>query len=53
LRALPPATDWDLAEARRWWRDVHASQQAELAATAAPTITVTVDLGTRAGVRNA
>jgi serine/threonine-protein kinase len=50
LRALPPANDWDLAEARRWWRDVHASQQTELAATAAPTITVTVDLGERAHV---
>jgi serine/threonine-protein kinase len=54
LRAVPPANDWELAEAGRWWRDVHASQQAEHAAAATPTITVTVDLGHRAanGVRN-
>jgi serine/threonine-protein kinase len=45
LRALPPAKDWDLGDARRWWREVHVSLEAEARATTTPTITITKDLG--------
>ena len=58
LRALPAAKDWDEAEARRWWREVHEQAAAEVVAASTPTMTITVDLGDREklmapGVRNA
>ncbi|HEY5926538.1 MAG TPA: protein kinase [Kofleriaceae bacterium] len=46
IRALPATKDWDLPEARTWWREFRT---AEHAATTAPssTLTITVDLGRR------
>src|SRR6185436_17838855 len=41
LEAIPRAKDWDRADARRWWREFHARQEAPLSADAA-TITMTV-----------
>ena len=48
LRALPAAGDWGLAEARRWWAEVHAAEAEKVAVTQVPTMTITVDLGDRA-----
>jgi serine/threonine-protein kinase len=45
LRALPPAPDWDDAEAARWWRELRARQATEAAAADADTRVITVDLG--------
>ena len=39
--------DWTRADARRWWADFRARQDAPPSA-AAPTLTITVDLGDRA-----
>jgi serine/threonine-protein kinase len=47
LEAIPRARDWDRAEARRWWRELRARQE-EPPTAAAPTLTITVDLGDRA-----
>jgi hypothetical protein len=48
LRGLPPAKDWEEAEAARWWRDHAARQQASAAASELPTQTITVNLERRA-----
>ena len=50
LEALPPAGDWHKADAVAWWDQFRKSQAAGSATRAAPTATITVDLGTR-GVR--
>jgi eukaryotic-like serine/threonine-protein kinase len=47
LRALPPAKDWDLPDARLWWREFKAREQADLAASSLSTLTITVDLAKR------
>jgi serine/threonine-protein kinase len=47
LEALPPATDWTKADASAWWERFRISQAAMTAASAAPTSTITVDLGSR------
>ena len=47
LRAVPPANDWSIDEARRWWADFQRMEDATAAAGTAPTITVTIDLGDR------
>ena len=47
LEAVPRARDWDRTEAQRWWRELRARQEAPPSA-AAPTLTITVDLGDRA-----
>jgi serine/threonine-protein kinase len=47
LEAIPRAPDWDRADARRWWREFRARQEVPPSA-AAPTLTITVDLGDRA-----
>jgi serine/threonine-protein kinase len=48
LEALPPAGDWSKADATAWWEQFRRSQAAVSAASAAPTLTITVDLGSRA-----
>ena len=47
LEAIPRAPDGDRAEARRWWRELRARQESA-PSSAAPTLTITVDLGDRA-----
>jgi serine/threonine-protein kinase len=47
LEALPRARDWTRADARRWWREFRAREDAPPSA-AAPTLTITIDLGDRA-----
>jgi eukaryotic-like serine/threonine-protein kinase len=47
LETIPRARDWTRADARRWWADFRARQDAPPSA-AAPTLTITVDLGDRA-----
>jgi hypothetical protein len=44
LRALPTTKDWDLPEAKVWWREFKAREQANLAASSQSTLTITVDL---------
>jgi serine/threonine-protein kinase len=46
LAAIPRAPDWSLAEARRWWRELREREEAPPSA-AAPTLTITVNLGDR------
>ncbi len=48
LEALPPAGDWSKAEAVAWWDQFRRSQTTGSAASAAPTLTITVDIGARA-----
>ena len=45
IRALPPIGDWDLRDARQWWREFEALEHASSGQTA--TMTITVDLGDR------
>jgi serine/threonine-protein kinase len=47
LRAVPPAKDWSVDEARTWWLDFQRLESATAAAATAPTLTVTIDLGHR------
>jgi serine/threonine-protein kinase len=47
LRALPEAKDWDLPDAKLWWREFKAREQADLAASSLSTLTITVDLAKR------
>jgi serine/threonine-protein kinase len=47
LEAVPPASDWSKADAAAWWERFRTSQAAGTAAAAAPTSTITVDLGAR------
>jgi len=47
LEALPPAGDWGKPDALAWWDAFRTSQAAGCAASAAPTSTITVDLGAR------
>lgn len=47
LQALPPAGDWTRADAIAWWDRFRRSEAAATAASAAPTATITVDLGAR------
>jgi len=47
LEAVPPADDWSQADAVAWWDRFRTSQPAGTPATAAPTSTITVDLGAR------
>jgi eukaryotic-like serine/threonine-protein kinase len=46
LESIPRAPDWDRAEARRWWREFRARHEAP-PSDAAPTLTMTIDLGDR------
>jgi len=48
LAAIPRAADWSRDDARRWWRERREREAAPLPSTAAPTLTMTVDLGDRA-----
>ena len=47
LEALPPAGDWSKAAAVVWWDEFRAAQARPAATPELPTITVTVDLGSR------
>jgi hypothetical protein len=47
LEALPPAGDWTKADAALWWEQFRRTQSDGTAVSAAPTLTVTVDLGSR------
>jgi serine/threonine-protein kinase len=47
LEALPPAGDWGKTDALAWWDAFRVSQATGSAASAAPTSTITVDLGAR------
>jgi serine/threonine-protein kinase len=47
LEALPPANDWSRADAADWWERFRRTQADSAAVSAAPTLTVTVDLGSR------
>ncbi|HEU0029643.1 MAG TPA: serine/threonine-protein kinase [Kofleriaceae bacterium] len=47
LRALPAATDWSDDDARCWWLERQRSEAAAIAASAQPTLTITVDLAQR------
>jgi eukaryotic-like serine/threonine-protein kinase len=47
LESIPRLPDWSRTDARRWWRDLSA-RQTSAPSTAAPTLTITVDLGDRA-----
>jgi hypothetical protein len=49
LEALPPAGDWRKADALAWWDQFRTSQAEVSATSAAPTSTITVDLGARGG----
>ncbi|HMG55052.1 MAG TPA: serine/threonine-protein kinase, partial [Kofleriaceae bacterium] len=49
LEAVPAAGDWTRADAIAWWDGFRRSQSDVGAASAAPTLTITVDLGSRAG----
>jgi len=48
LEAIPRAKDWSRDDARRWWREFRERQAAPAPSAAAPTLTITVDLGDRA-----
>jgi hypothetical protein len=45
IRALPATKDWDLPDARLWWRDYRAKETAGV--NGHPTLSITVDLGRR------
>jgi hypothetical protein len=45
LTSLPRATDWDVEQARRWWRDFRVIEQRLQQATDMPTLTI--ELGGR------
>jgi serine/threonine-protein kinase len=47
LRALPATKDWDLPDARAWWKEFKAHEQEEAVASSMSTLTITVDLGQR------
>jgi hypothetical protein len=47
LEALPPAGDWTRADATAWWERFRTGQAAVSSASAALTLTITVDLGSR------
>ena len=47
LEALAPAGDWSKADALAWWDQFRRGQAAVSSASAAPTLTITVDLGSR------
>jgi serine/threonine-protein kinase len=47
LEALPPAGDWTRSDAITWWDGFRRGQATATAASAAPTLTITVDLGSR------
>ena len=47
LEAVPPAGDWPRSESIAWWERFRRGQAATTAASAAPTLTITVDLGSR------
>jgi eukaryotic-like serine/threonine-protein kinase len=47
LEAVPAADDWRKADAIAWWERFRASETAATATSAAPTLTITVDLGAR------
>ncbi|HEX3476123.1 MAG TPA: serine/threonine-protein kinase [Kofleriaceae bacterium] len=51
LEALPPADDWGKADAVLWWDQFRTSQAAGSATSAESTVTITVDLGSRAARR--
>jgi serine/threonine-protein kinase len=44
LLALPPASDWSVADARRWWSERRDVEQQVSAASAGATLTMPVDL---------
>jgi hypothetical protein len=47
LEALPPAGNWSKASAAAWWEAFGKTQAANTAVSTTPTLTVTVDLGSR------
>ena len=47
LEAVPPAGDWNKADAIAWWDRFRATQSAAVTASAAPTSTITVDIASR------
>jgi serine/threonine-protein kinase len=47
LEALPPARDWTRADAAAWWDAFRATQADSAAISTTPTLTVTVDIGSR------
>jgi serine/threonine-protein kinase len=47
LEALPPASDWSRASATAWWDVFRASQAETAVVSTTPTLTVTVDIGSR------
>jgi serine/threonine-protein kinase len=47
LEALPPAADWSKADATAWWDAFRRTQAESAAVSATPTLTVTVDFGSR------
>jgi serine/threonine-protein kinase len=51
LRASPATHDWSETAAYQWWHEFRRAQEAVIAASATPTLTITVDLGERQDVR--
>jgi hypothetical protein len=47
LEALAPAGDWHKADAVRWWDAFRKTQADDAQVSATPTLTITVDLGSR------
>jgi len=47
LESLPPAGDWSKADAAAWWDAFRTAQEASTAASATPTLTITIDVGSR------
>ena len=47
LEALPPANDWRKADAITWWDAFRRSQLDGAVVSTTPTLTVTVDIGSR------
>jgi hypothetical protein len=47
LEALPPSGNWTPAAAATWWERFRDSQDPVSSPSAAPTLTITVDLGSR------
>jgi len=47
IRALPPLRDWDLPDARLWWREFRQREQEAHVSGQYSTLTITVDLGRR------